>query len=629
MQEVELTLGATLLRSNQLRFCVWAPKAETVDVHVVSPVDDYFPLQRDDQGYFSGVMEDAVDNSPEKIRYFYRLDNDKQRPDPASRFQPEGVHGPSAVSCESFAWTDDMWEGIPLNQYIFYELHVGTFTQEGTFDAVISHLDDLKELGVTAVELMPVAQFPGTRNWGYDGVYPFAVQESYGGPAGLKRLVNACHQKGLAVVLDVVYNHLGPEGNYLNDYGFYFSDRYRTPWGDHINFDGPFSDEVRRYYIENAVYWFSHFHVDALRLDAVHAIMDFSAVPFLSELAAVIGQLGRAQNRRIHLLPESDLNDVRLIRPPVVGGYGLSAQWNDDFHHALHSILTGENQGYYQDFGRLDHLIKAFTHKFVYDGIYSPFRKRRHGNCARTAPPEKFVVYAQNHDQVGNRMKGDRLTCLVPEDAVKLAASVVLLSPYLPLLFMGEEYGETNPFPYFVSHSDPDLIQAVRNGREKEFKSFEWDTSPPDPQDPSTFESAVLNHRKRLAAPGHRKMQNYYQQLIRLRKKINPTALAGKQKMEVTSLSQQSAVCIRYVHEKADIVMIFCFSRHKSMYVLPIPPGDWEKLLDSTEAGKPVNVMPVPQQIVSTGSLALNLPPYACLVLGKPSRPNDIEELLY
>jgi maltooligosyltrehalose trehalohydrolase len=627
MQDVELELGATLLKPGRIRFCVWAPKAETVDVHLVAPADKCFPLHQDDRGYFSGIMDYAPEDDPGSIRYFYRLDKGKERPDPASRFQPEGVHGPSAVTGKSFAWTDDGWEGIPLHTYIFYELHVGTFTPEGTFDGVISHLDDLRKLGVTAVELMPVAQFPGSRNWGYDGVYPFAVQDSYGGPSGLKRLVNACHQKGLAVVLDVVYNHLGPEGNYLYDYGYYFSDRYRTPWGDHVNFDGPFSDEVRRYFTENALYWFTQFHVDALRLDAVHAILDFSAIPFLSELAAAVDHLGKSQNRHIHLLPESDLNDVRLIQSPAAGGYGLDAQWNDDFHHALHSILTGETNGYYQDFGRLDHLVKALTHKFVHDGVYSGFRKRRHGNSARTLPSEKFVVCSQNHDQVGNRMKGDRLTRLVPENAVKLAASVVLLSPYLPLLFMGEEYGETNPFPYFVSHSDPDLVQAVRNGRKEEFKSFAWDGTPPDPQDLSTFESAVLHRKNRLAAGTHRDIHAYYRKLIRLRKKMIPTELADKKNMEVTRLSRQPGICIRYAHKKADIAVIFCFAKERISYSLPLSPGVWEKLLDNSDPGDPTNE-PIPRQMVSTGSVELNLPPYACLVLIKPHLPGDIEEFL-
>jgi len=333
-----------------------------------------------------------------------------------------------------FRWDDHLWEGIPLQAYVLYEIHVGTFTPEGTFDAVITHLDELKELGITAIELMPNAQFSGARNWGYDGVFPFAVQSSYGGPWGLKRLVNACHQKEVAVVLDVVYNHLGPEGNYLGDFGPYFTDRYRTPWGHAINFDGPHSDEVRRFFIENALYWITEFHIDALRIDAVHAILDFSAEHFLRELASAVNKRARSLNRRVYIIAESALNDTEVIRSRKLGGHGLDAQWNDDFHHALHTLLTKEEKGYYKDFGRFKHLVKAFSDGFVYSGEYSPYRGRRHGNSSRHIPADRFVVFAQNHDQVGNRMRGERLSSLVSFEGLKLAAGTVILSPYIPLL---------------------------------------------------------------------------------------------------------------------------------------------------------------------------------------------------
>jgi maltooligosyltrehalose trehalohydrolase len=363
---------------------------------------------------------------------------------------------------------------------------VGTFTPEGTFEAIIPHLDELRELGITAVELMPVAQFPGTRNWGYDGVYPFAVQNSYGGPEGLKRLVNACHGRGIAVVLDVVYNHLGPEGNYLWDFGPYFTDRYKTPWGSAINFDGPHSDPVRRLFIENALYWVTEFRMDGLRIDAVHGILDFSAYPFLEELASAVHEKAERLNRRVYVIAESDLNDTRVIRSRELGGYGLDAQWNDDFHHALHTLLTEDQTGYYQDFGRLGDLVKAFREGFVCSGQYSSYRRRRHGNSSRDIPAGCFVVFAQNHDQVGNRMRGERLSQLVCRERMKLAAGVVFLSPFIPLLFMGEEYGETAPFPYFISHSDADLVEAVRRGRREEFAAFGWSQEPPDPQIPMT-----------------------------------------------------------------------------------------------------------------------------------------------
>ncbi len=460
-------LGAVPLGDGRCRFRVWAPWAETVHVHLLTPQERLSLLSPEPNGYHCGV----IDNVDPGALYRYRLDAGLERPDPAARFQPQGVHGPSQVTDARFDWTDNGWRGPPLRRYVIYELHVGTFSPEGTFDGVIEQLADLATLGITAVELMPVAQFPGHRNWGYDGVYPFAVQNSYGGPTALKRLINACHANKLAVVLDVVYNHLGPEGNYLSEFGPYFTDAYRTPWGTPLNFDGPHSDEVRRFFVENALCWVTEFHVDALRLDAVHAMVDFSARPFLEELAHAVHLKSRSLGRRVHLIAESALNDTRLTRPAGRGGMGLDAQWNDDLHHALHAVVTGERQGYYGDFGEFEQLLKALREGFVYSGEYSIFRKRRHGISSRDTPAHRLVVFAQNHDQVGNRKRGDRLTRRLPGEALKMMAGVILLSPYLPLLFMGEEYGETAPFPFFTSHSDPDLIEAVRRGRRAEWVS--------------------------------------------------------------------------------------------------------------------------------------------------------------
>ncbi len=409
-------------------------------------------------------------------------------------FNPRGCTGRRRSWMQDSIGRMATWRGTPLRRYIFYELHVGTFTPEGTFDGVADQLDELAALGITAVELMPVAQFPGERNWGYDGVYPFAVQSSYGGPAGLKRLVDACHRKGLAVVLDVVYNHLGPEGNYLAEFGPYFSDLYRTPWGAPLNFDGPHSDEVRRFFIENALYWITEFHIDALRLDAVHAIRDFSARPFLEELGRTVHLKSSDLGRRVYLIAESALNDTRLIRPAELGGMGLDAQWNDDFHHALHAVVTGERQGYYGDFGKFEQLLKALREGFVYSGEVFRIPQAPPRQLLPRHPADRLVVFAQNHDQVGNRRRGDRLTLSLPEEALKMTAGVILLSPYLPLLFMGEEYGETAPFPFFISHSDPDLIEAVRKGRRAEWSSTEGTDEAPDPQDEKTFTSAKLNH---------------------------------------------------------------------------------------------------------------------------------------
>ena len=391
------SLGATYYGDGRCRFLVWAPRAERVEIRQLSPQERSAALEKLPQGYHRVVLTDFDPSG----RYVYRLyqiqaKEPVERPDPASRFQPEGVHGPSQVVDAEFSWDDADWHGRALSRYIIYELHVGTFTPEGTFDAVIAHLDELRDIGITAVELMPVAQFPGTRNWGYDGTYPFAAQNSYGGPQGLKRLVNACHRKGLAVILDVVYNHLGPEGNYLRDFGPYFTDFYQTPWGEAVNFDGPYSDEVRRFFIENALYWLEDCHIDALRLDAVHAILDFSARPFLEELARTVHRAAERLNRRIYCIAESALNDTRIIRPRELGGFALDAQWNDDFHHALHTVLTGEQTGYYQDFGRLHQLARAWRRGFVYDGQYSGYRQRAHGNSSRNIPAQQLVVFAES-----------------------------------------------------------------------------------------------------------------------------------------------------------------------------------------------------------------------------------------
>ena len=471
-------LGATLREDSRCEFLVWAPLAGAVDVQILSPQELSLPLAKGERGYFYGAFEGV---GPGTL-YFYSLDRREMRPDPASRFQPHGVHGPSQVIDPGFSPDDGSWSGLHLQDYIIYELHVGAYTPEGTFDAVIAHLDGLVDLGITAVELMPVAQFPGNRNWGYDGVYPFAAQNSYGGPEGLKRLVNACHRKGLAVVLDVVYNHLGPEGNYLGEFGPYFTDRYRTPWGMAVNFDGPDSDEVRRYFIENALYWIKECRVDALRLDAVHAIMDHSPHPFLAELAEVVHGEAVRLKRPVYLMAEDDLNDVRLVRPPEIGGYDLDTHWNDDLHHVVHTLLTDEQAGYYVDFGKFGQLPKALLEGFVYSGDYSVYRRRRQGSSTLGIDPRRFVVFSQNHDQVGNRPLGDRLSGIVSFEALKLAAGVVILSPFVPLLFMGEEYGETAPFLYFVNHSDPGLIEAVRKGRNEEFADFDGSASRPIPR---------------------------------------------------------------------------------------------------------------------------------------------------
>src|SRR3984957_7213085 len=490
--ESRTPLGANRRADGAWDFLVWAPKKQSVALHLFGPNDRFVSMIKDQCGHHHVVVSDLEPHS----RYMYQLDGADERPDPASRFQPEGVHGASEIfDLDAFQWSDAQWKAPSLKDSIYYELHIGTFSDGGTLDGVAAHFDELSDLGVTTTELMPVAQFPGSRNWGYDGVYTYAVQNSYGGALALQRFVNAAHERGFAVCLDVVYNHLGPEGNYLGQFAPYFSSRYRTPWGEAINFDGPESGPVRRYFIENAIYWFEKFHIDSLRLGAIHGIFDFCARHILAELQDEVRLASRRLGRDLCLIAESDLNDARILLPGERGGYGLPAQWNDDFHHSVHTLLTQESQGYYADFGGVAHLADTLREGWYYDGKYSRFRRRRHGNSAAGIARSHFLVFNQNHDQVGNRACGERLSSLVNFEAQKLAAGLTLLSPFVPLLFMGEEYGETSHFLYFTSHSDRDLIEAVRRGRHEEFAAFGWHADVPDPQEETTFANSKL-HRE-------------------------------------------------------------------------------------------------------------------------------------
>ncbi len=487
-----LRQGASVLPEGGVEFRVWAPHARRLTVETRGRQPARTALARDDAGEFRGCAPRAQAGDD----YVFLLDGGRARPDPVSRFQPHGVHGPSrVVDPQAFAWTDHAWRGLALEDYVFYELHTGTFTPQGTFAGVGEKLEYLRELGVTAVELMPVAEFPGARNWGYDGVALYAPQSSYGGPEGLKRLVDACHRAGLAVVLDVVYNHLGPEGNYLGEFGPYFDAGRQTPWGPAIHFDGPHREQVRRYFVENALYWVTEYHIDALRLDAIHGIFDTSEPHILAELSERVQRQAEALGRRIWLIAESDLNEVRLIEPRAEGGHGLDAQWLDDFHHAVFTVLTGERRGYLGDYGRVADLAKCLREGFVYDGCWSAYRRRIYGTSSKERPGRQFVAFVQNHDQVANASVGQRLAARVSFEQEKVAAALLLASPFLPLLFMGQEYGETSPFLYFVSHTDPGLIEAVRRGRFHEFAWFYQGRDFPDPQAEETF------LRSRLAWP--------------------------------------------------------------------------------------------------------------------------------
>lgn len=493
---------------------VWAPYAEDVELES----DDLcVPMTSIGQGWWQLDVPWLVHG----VAYAFRLDGQGPFPDPRSAWQPAGVHGHSCwLEHERFQWTDGAWRPPPLASGVIEEIHIGTFTPAGTFDAAIARLDHLCELGITHVELMPVAEFPGRHGWGYDGVALYAPHNAYGGPEGLKRLVNACHHKGLAVLLDVVYNHLGPDGNYLNHFGPYFTAAYSTPWGQAVNLDQAQSNTVRRFLIDNALMWLRDYHFDGLRIDAVHALFDSSATHFLEELAEAAGRLEARLGRHLVLIAESDLNDPRLVRSPEAGGLGLNAMWSEDFHHALHALLTREADSYYQDFGRLSDLRKVLTKGLVYDGSYSAYRKRRHGRSTAGLPGRRFIGCLQNHDQIGNRARGERISQLLATGLLKIGAALVLTSPFVPMLFQGEEWGASTPFLYFTDHADPDLAEAIRQGRRREFAAFGWHAeSIPDPQAIETFRRAQLNWEE-LNRGLHAELFDWYKALIHLRRTL-------------------------------------------------------------------------------------------------------------
>ncbi|MCD9622715.1 malto-oligosyltrehalose trehalohydrolase [Rhabdothermincola salaria] len=532
-------------------FRVWAPAAEQVELELPTRTTEptaapqgtdstgttggsdgasrRLPMTSDDGGWWSLTVDDAGPGTD----YLFRVDGGDARPDPRSPWQPHGVHGPSRVlDHEAFTWHDDGWDAGPLAGAVVYELHIGTFTGDprtvaaatgddyhgGTFRTAIEHLDALVELGVTHVELMPVAAFAGRWGWGYDGVDLYAPHPTYGDPDDLKTLVDACHQRGLAVLLDVVYNHLGPEGNYLGVFGPYFTDFFTTPWGDAVNLSGPGSHEVRRFLVDNALMWLRDYHIDGLRLDAVHALIDTSAVHILEQLATEVDELSDQLGRRLVLVAESDRNDPRLLEPRSAGGYGIDAHWNDDFHHAVHTALTGEHDSYYADYVGLTPLAESLRHAYVYRGQYSEHRDRYHGRAPEGLSGASFVGYAQNHDQIGNRARGERLGHLLSTDRLKIAGALVFTSPFVPMLFQGQEWAASAPFPFFADHhADPALAEAVRNGRMAEFAEFGWSPEEvADPESPATFTEAVLDWSERDAGR-HAEMRAWYARLLQLR----------------------------------------------------------------------------------------------------------------
>jgi maltooligosyltrehalose trehalohydrolase len=563
------SLGVNFSSRGESEVLVWAPHAKSVAI-VSDDKDARITLHPEARGYFSCITSHLRPGD----RYWVELDQQIRLPDPASMLQPAGIFGPSEVfNPNNFHWSDREWTNPPLREYIIYELHVGTFTSRGDFLSIIDRLPYLNELGITAIELMPVSEFPGDRNWGYDGVFPYAAHHAYGGPRALQELVDACHQHKIAVILDVVYNHLGPEGNNLGKFGPYFTEKYNTPWGKAINFDDHGCDEVRKYFLENALMWLRDFHIDALRLDAVHAIRDFGATHFLEELAADVKALNADTNSTHYLIAECDLNDPKFLRDLSRDGYGMQAQWIDEFHHALRVAAGKRPIGYYSDFDGMVYLSKAFADAYVYDGQYSLHRQKTFGRKVGNISGDHFVVFSQNHDQVGNTMLGDRSSHEVSFGMLKVLAGAVLCSPYIPLLFMGEEYGERQPFQYFVSHHGDELVEAVRTGRRNEFLAFFTDGGhPPDPQANDTFLNSKLRW-DRVSEPGHEALLRYYKELIRLRKAS--IVLASCSRDELTAVAYETEKCL-YVQRNVSghhMVAVFNFSPAEQRVSLPDVPG--------------------------------------------------------
>lgn len=594
---------------------VWAPEVNSLSV-VLEDQGTEISLTKDAQGYFTGEVTGAQVGN----RYRLRLDGELLA-DPASRFQPEGVHGPSQiVDGTAFPWQHDTWQ-LPLHRdWVIYEIHVGSFSEEGTFEAIIPHLAYLQDLGVTAIELMPVTQFPGTRNWGYDGVFPYAVQHSYGGPDGLRTLVDAAHGRGMAVILDVVYNHIGPEGSVIHRFGPYFTDNYHTPWGDALNFDTPGSDEVRAFFIQSALMFLEEFRVDGFRIDAIHQIYDCHAQPFLAELADTLHGRAAELEREVLLIAESDLNDTRVMQPRAQNGLGLDAQWADDFCHSLETQLVGDASDYAADFAPFSYLATAMEQAFIYTGQYSQMRRRHFGRPPGDARSDQFIVFVQNHDQVGNRPFGRRLGQRITFAQRKLAAATVLLSPFIPMLFMGEEYGEPNPFLYMTDHSDAALVEAVRAGRRADFGHWNWesDDAAPDPQADETLARSRVQIGLHLddtleTAAEHRGLHATYRTLIALRRQFPVITDPGAERT-VTALETERILLLHARSSEGETFAILHFADAPVTRDLPWPAGEWTRRFDASEARFDGSGRTAPDLVNADGAVKLRLSGHTALL---------------
>jgi maltooligosyltrehalose trehalohydrolase len=581
-----MCIGANYLKGG-CEFTVWAPYCSNVSL-MLTEENQKLTMEKTKEGYWKLYVKSLKPGT----KYMYQLNKEKIQPDPASHYQPQGVFAPSAVvNHKKYKWTDEKWQGINQENLVMYELHVGTFTSKGTFNAIIDKINELAELGITAVELMPITQFSGSRNWGYDAVFPYAVQNTYGGPEGLKELVNYCHMQGVAVFLDVIYNHLGPEGNCLHDYGPYFIEERRTPWGLGINFDGSDSLQVRKYFFENALHWFRNYHIDGLRLDAVHAIIDSSPKHFLKELSEVVNHYSKKKGKKYFLIAESNQNEPVLVRSRKQEGYGLDAMWLDDFHHALHAILTKEQISYYIDFGSLNDLAKALREGFIYSEQHSKFWRSPRGKTSKTIHPNKFVAFSQNHDQIGNRLQGERLISLAGCEAAKLAAGLVILSPFIPLLFMGEEYGEQAPFLYFTDFSDQILGKKVREGRKKEALPSSPTNEAPDPQDVETFNKSKPTWQQRNHGNGAA-LLNFYKELLRIRKSILSTN--GGKRLRIKQSKKDKILFLHTPKTQPAYGIIVNLDPEQKKYSFPFGESQYLKILDSADAnwGGPKSTLP-------------------------------------
>lgn len=585
-------LGAHYIPGKGCYTRIWAPYARTIEIEWEGSAPQ--GLKTEKNGYYTGLFPDRKPGDC----YSYIL-NGKKIPDPASRFQPLGVCGPSQLVSQDYPWTDHEWKGVPFREWVIYEIHTGCFSPGHDFRGIIDDLPRLKALGVTILEIMPVSQFSGDRNWGYDGVFPHAVQNSYGGPHGLKELVNACHEQGLGIVLDVVYNHLGPEGNVLFECGPYVHDKYKTPWGDALNFDGRDSEEVRRYFLQSAWQWLTEYHFDGLRLDAIQMIFDNSPIPFMQELSALKNAAEDYAGRRLALMGETDMNDSRIFDSIRQNGFALDGQWADDLHHAVHAVLTGERDGYYQDYGTLEQLKKIYRDGVAYTGEYSPYRKRRHGRPYDKVDKNRLVVSTQNHDQIGNRLSGDRISTLMDFDRLKLSAACIFLSPFLPFMFMGDEFACTQPFQFFVSHSDENLLEATRKGRALEWQDFNRPGELPDPAALSTFEQSVLKQKNFPENTKPAIMQRFYRDLTGLSKLLRSCAFQTAEYRE-----QESVIILTYDSENSIIVVILRFGGENNIYCSD-QGIEWESLFHTSAYDTNRGGMPAPMEI----------PPYSAIVI--------------